>query len=131
VLDGSSGKERRRFVGAFVRFADDCIVALDDRTPSCRSADGRWSSSLPASARSSGMRDDLAFELRRISSMVMEEREPGRRIPPGPLALRLAEAFGLRGIDVDLALALLGAELDHTFAKLLDTAGDRSISGAM
>lgn len=42
-----------------------------------------------------------------------------RRGKPGALAHRLAETFGLRGIDVDIALVVLAADIDHEFRSLL------------
>jgi MoxR-like ATPase len=54
-----------------------------------------------------------------------------RRIRPGELAMRLASAFGLRGIDVDVALAVLAAHIDHEFGLLLHTVAGRSELGLL
>lgn len=72
--------------------------------------------------------DPLSYELRRLSHLVARHAasadEPAPtsapELPPGTLAVRLADLFGLRGIDVDLALTVLGAELDHDFAALTE-----------
>lgn len=45
VLDGTTGKERQRLTGTFVRFHDDCVVVLDERSVACQAPGGvpRWS----------------------------------------------------------------------------------------
>lgn len=85
--------------------------------------------------------DPLAYELRRLSRVLVTGRQADSDdhsanadtipVAPGELAVRLASSFGLRGIDVDLALAVLGAEIDHEFAALLAEAGARTELGLL
>ncbi len=48
VLEGATGKDRQQLAGTFVRFGDDCVVVLDDRSIACQVPGGapRWS--MPA-----------------------------------------------------------------------------------
>lgn len=91
--------------------------------------------------------DLLAYELRRLSDRVLaghgltddrtasthalahwaeDADAPSRDIHgnptapgPGDLAKHVASSFKLRGADVDVALAVLGSEIDHEFGALL------------
>lgn len=102
--------------------------------------------------------DPLAYEIRRLSRWLLSRDEAeadearrglyfdaedeGDRVQsstrrgsgpadPGELAVRLAASFGLRRVDVDLALAVLAAELDHEFRLLLYTMTPRSELGVL
>lgn len=72
--------------------------------------------------------DPLAYELRRLSDMILAgydefrestERSLGDSAPPGELAKVIASSFEVRGVDVDVALAVLGSEIDYEFGALL------------
>jgi hypothetical protein len=81
--------------------------------------------------------DPFAYEIRRLSEVVTSTKsadassESPRRIRPGKLAMRLASAFGLRGIDVDVALAVLAARVDHEFGLLIHTIAGRTELGLL
>lgn len=78
--------------------------------------------------------DMLGYEIRRLSESLLN-RNAGNsahtEVPRGRLAVRLATTFGLREIDVDLALAVLAAEIDHEFALLLYGTAARTETGVL
>lgn len=79
-------------------------------------------------------RDPLAYEIRRLGTLLLQvaDDEPSEPAPaPGPLATRIADSFGLRPIDVDIALTVLAAELDDEFRRLLNHDGPRSELGIL
>jgi AAA+ superfamily predicted ATPase len=65
--------------------------------------------------------DRLAYEVRRLSSILIARVDETEIAPsaPGELALKLSRGFDLRPIDVDIALTTLAAELDAEFRQLL------------
>jgi ATPase family protein associated with various cellular activities (AAA) len=73
----------------------------------------------------------LAYEIRRLSDRLLA-RVDDRNVEPatqGELARRLASAFELQPIEVDLSLTVLGYELDAEFRSLVHSAlppGDRA-----
>lgn len=75
----------------------------------------------------------FAHEIRRISSMILSSKADSAmaRLAPGQLALRIASSFGLRAIDVDIALAVLAAHIDHEFALMLHNLVGRSELGLL
>jgi hypothetical protein len=73
--------------------------------------------------------DPLAYEIRRLATLIgrglgADADQPPP--PPGELAQRVAGSFGLRSIDVDIALAVLAADLDEEFRYLLYRDAPRS-----
>jgi len=73
----------------------------------------------------------LAYEIRRLSDRLLARVDDRAIEPaaPGELALRIAGAFELQPIEVDLALTVLVAELDAEFRSLVHSAlppGDRA-----
>jgi hypothetical protein len=78
--------------------------------------------------------DPLAYEIRRLSSVIISasERTRSEGAPaPGALATQLATTFGLRSIDVDIALTVLASQIDHEFGALLHTVAGRSELGIL
>lgn len=75
------------------------------------------------------MSEALAYEIRRLATVIGRRHgeDPERPVPPpSELALRIVASFGIRPIDVDIALAVLGAELDFEFREVLHADGNRS-----
>jgi AAA+ superfamily predicted ATPase len=72
----------------------------------------------------------LAYELRRLASRLLAcaEAEPPVSHPPGELAGQLATSFGLSALEVDLALLVLGLELDAELAGLFAAAAPAGAS---
>ena len=82
----------------------------------------------------SASRDHLAYEIRRLGSRIVDNAdEPSDRVPapPGELALRIAQSFDLRPIDVDVALTILAADVDDEFRRLLTHDGPRTELGIL
>lgn len=85
------------------------------------------------------MHDPLAYEIRRLSQMLLCHNADNRdatqtssqTVPPGDLALRIASTFDLRGVDVDLAIAVLAGEIDHEFGALLYSIVSRTEQGVL
>ena len=79
--------------------------------------------------------DPFAYEIRRLSSTIISasDRSTTDTVPaaPGELAKRLAVSFGLRSIDVDIALTVLASQIDHEFGTLLHTVAGRSELGIL
>jgi len=73
----------------------------------------------------------LAHEIRRLSDRLLTrvDGDPPSTTSHGALALELGRAFQLRPIDVDVALTVLGAEVDAEFRSLLTAALPRGNSG--
>lgn len=87
----------------------------------------------PAAVPALGV-DPLAYEVRRLSELLMRnaQGEAETQHPaPGELATRIADTFSLRGIDVDIALVALGAELDREFRALVDSMATRTELGIL
>ena len=79
--------------------------------------------------------DPFAYEIRRLSSTILapSHRSTTAAVPvaPGALAVRLATSFGLRSIDVDIALTVLASQIDHEFGTLLQSVAGRSELGIL
>jgi len=65
--------------------------------------------------------DPLAYEIRRLGTLIAYGRDQSDHAAPSPgeLAKQIATKFELRSVDVDIALAVLAAELDDEFRQLL------------
>ncbi len=76
--------------------------------------------------------DALAYELRRLASRLLAcaETEPPVLHPPGALAAQLA-AFELSPLEIDLALLVLGIELDAELASLFAAAAPAGASNEL
>lgn len=86
-------------------------------------------SSVVRASREDGLAYDLRRLVERIGAKRAGESAPAR--PPGELAARLAEIFGLRPIDVDVALIVLACELDREFRNLVGTQDELAILAAL
>lgn len=78
--------------------------------------------------------DAFAHEIRRISTMMLPSAQGDSAtagLVPGTLALRIASWFGLRAIDVDVALAVLASHIDHEFALMLHNLVGRTELGLL
>lgn len=78
--------------------------------------------------------DPLAHEIRRLSSAIIssaDQKNAASMVGPGALAMRLATTFHLRAIDVDIALAVLAAQIDHEFGTLLHSVAGSSELGVL
>jgi AAA+ superfamily predicted ATPase len=95
-------------------------IRLDD---GARDESSRTLGAGMSAALSCRMATSFAYELRRLSSLLIA----GETHAPGTLAIELAKAFELSPIEIDIALLVLGIELDAELARLFAAAAESPI----